>query len=460
MVVRGPLRARLQLAITLSVLLFGGLNILLVGRITYSALRAEQDRRLNFVVRLLAQRAAQPLLIDDDLAVQKLLEESRRLDPDLVAISVTGPSGDLIAMSKSETSNPSSPRREAIADILGGRLGQVHAGVEEASLRSTTGKVLSVIAMMVLGFLATGVVGAVLIARSITKPIEHLVTFASTFRLDRPLPELDVRSEDEIAQLAEHLESATRQLQQFHLAARAQERHLARVEHLATVGMLAAGVAHEINNPLAGIRTSVERLLRHTKDPRDAERYGSVLRDAIARIERAVKGTLTFARAAEVNLAPARLQDCLERALELAAPRLEEIRAILTQSVAADLPEVTADAAQITQVLLNLILNACDAITEGGRITITSSREENFAVVSVSDSGPGVAAEIREKIFSPFFTTKAPGKGTGLGLAVSRTALREMGGDLSLAAGNGEGACFEIRLPWAERTFDGANSPR
>ncbi len=458
MPVERPLRARLQLAITLAVLVFGGLNVALVGRITYQELRGEQDRRLTFIAKLLAQRATRPVLTDDNLALQKLVEESRTLDPDLAYIVVRGTRGTVLAQSASREALehlPGSSRRddvhaayrEAVEGILDGQAGEVRVGIEEATLRSLLAHILRVIALMVLAFLVTGVVAAAVLARTVTRPIERLVAFASDVRLEGDLAPLEVGSHDEIAELARHLEEVAHRLQRLHGEARLRDRELARVEHLATVGMLAAGVAHEINNPLAGIRTAIERLLRHTRDPQEAERYGTVLRDAIARIERAVRGTLTYARASDVRVAPTRLAEIVERALELAGNRLEEKRIALVRSIPHDLPRVQSDAAQLVQIVLNLILNACDAMAPGGELRLRGHREEDVVVVDVCDSGPGVAPDLREKVFNPFFTTKPLGEGTGLGLAVSRTGLREMGGDLWLEPSPSGGACFRLRLP-------------
>lgn len=473
MKVARPLRARLQLAITLAVLVFGSLNVVLVGRITYQALRAEQDRRLLFVARLVAQGAARPLLVDDHLALQKLLDESRALDADLAYVavfdarkgSVTTSAGPEAARWLETRESPSAPPagrpyREAVEKIMDGRLGEVHVGVEETSLRATLGRILTVISLMVLAFLAAGVAGAALVARTVTKPVERLVSFASTVRLEGGLPRLEMTSGDEIAELAAHFESDAQRLQHLHAEAKARERDLARVEHLATVGMLAAGVAHEINNPLAGIRASVDRLLRQAKAPADAERYGAVLRDAISRIERTVKETLTFARASEVHVAPTSLAAAIERSLGLAAPRLERSRVSLTQFLPTDLPLVRADAAQLVQIVLNLILNACDAMPGGGELTLRSSHDDRVVRLEVSDTGLGVPNELAERIFDPFFTTKPQGQGTGLGLAVSRAGAREMGGDLVLASSGARGACFRLTLAVATKGDDATHPAR
>lgn len=472
MAVERPLRARLLIALTAGVLLFGSLNVGLVGRIAHDALRAEQDRRLAFAARLLAQRAVRPLLVDDRLDLQKLLEESRSLDPDLAFLAVYGRHGERLAASggavalgeidvrlRAGGAGAPSRYREAIEPILEGQLGEVHVGVEETHLRAVLGRIVGTIAAMVLAFLGAGVVAAALLARSVTRPIEQLVRFASAFRLEGSLPPLDVNGRDEVAALAEHLERSARHLQELHAETRQREREMSRVEHLATVGMLAAGAAHEINNPLAGIRTSIERLLRQLPDPVAAERYGSVLRDAVGRIERAVRGMLGFARAAEVVPRSMHLADAIERAVTLAAPRIEEQRAALFRDLPPDLPPVSADPSQLTQVVLNLVLNACDAMPRGGQVRVAANRVGPEVALTVSDSGPGVPPEIADRIFDPFFTTKPTGKGTGLGLAVSRAAVREMGGELHLLPPGAGGAVFEIRLPVAKGEADGQSPP-
>ena len=469
MAVERPLRARLQIAITAAGLLVGILNVALVGRLTYPALRNEQDRRLAFVARLLAQGAARPLLVDDHLDLQKLLEETRRLDRELAYLVVVDRHGVRIAQSASDEalavlastdarSAPDPARfREAVEPIMDGRFGQIHVGVDETGLRQTLFRIVGVIAAMVLGFLLVGVAAAALVARSVTRPIERLVEFASAVRLEGPLPSLAIGGQDEIAELGRHYQESAGQLQRLHGEARRRDRELARVEHLAVVGTLAAGVAHEINNPLAGLRTALERLLKLVNDPAAAERYGTVLREAIARIERTVQGVLRFARATEVHVGPVDVDDAVERALELAGPRLEEGRIGLVREVERGLPAVSADGTILTQVVLNVVLNACDAMPERGEIVLRAIREGETVVLAITDAGPGVPPEIASKIFDPFFTTKPPGQGTGLGLAVSRAGIRESGGDLELVESGGPGASFRITLPVANRRSRGAD---
>ena len=466
--VERPLRARLQIAITAAVLLFGVLNVALVGRIAYTALRSEQDRRLTFVARLLAQRAARPLLVEDHLDLQKLLEETRTLDRELAYVAVVDRHGSLIARAGSDqalaelASGHRGPGldttrfREAVEPIMEGRLGQIHVGVDETGLRQTLFRIVGVIAAMVLGFLLVGVAAAALVARTVTRPLERLVAFASGVRLEGPLPALSLGGRDEIAELGHHFQETAGQLQTLHGESRRRDRELSRVEHLAVVGTLAAGVAHEINNPLAGLRTALERLLKLVKDPAAADRYGTVLRDAIARIERTVQGVLRFARATEVHVGPVSLEEAVQRALELAGPRLEEGRIGLVRDIPPDIPPVSADGTILTQVVLNVVLNACDAMPDGGEIRLRAWREGDEAVLLISDAGTGIPPEIAAKIFDPFFTTKPPGKGTGLGLAVSRAGIRESGGDLELLQGGGAGASFRIRLPLVKGESHGA----
>jgi signal transduction histidine kinase len=150
------------------------------------------------------------------------------------------------------------------------------------------------------------------------------------------------------------------------------------------------------------------------------------------------------------------LDEAVQRALELAGPRLDEGRVGLVLEIPPGLPPVSADGAILTQVVLNVVLNACDATPEGGEVVLRARVEGDEVVLVISDAGTGVSPEVAAKIFDPFFTTKPPGKGTGLGLAVSRAGIRESGGDLELLPVGGPGASFRIRLPLVKGESHGA----
>jgi len=165
----------------------------------------------------------------------------------------------------------------------------------------------------------------------------------------------------------------------------------------------------------------------------------------VTRIERAVRGMLEFSRAGEVTLGRVVVPEVVEQSLRLAAPRLEERRISVVQNLPSELPAALADGGQLSQVILNLILNACDAMPEGGVLTISGGTTGRRLWLEVADTGCGVPEELGERIFLPFVTSKPAGAGTGLGLAVSRAAIREMGGNLQLVTVP-VGACFRIEL--------------
>ncbi len=220
-------------------------------------------------------------------------------------------------------------------------------------------------------------------------------------------------------------------------------------EKLTAMGSLLAGVAHELNNPLAivmGRASLLEEKTEGTPLHADAAR----IRDAAERCGRIVRTFLNMARSRPAQHAPVQLNDLVRAAADMLGYTLRSHGIEVDLRLAADLPEVQADGDQIGQVVLNLIVNAQQALAQHGgprRITVLSGLDGAGSVcLRVADSGPGVPADVRDKIFDPFFTTKADGKGTGLGLSVSRSIARDHGGDLLLEDGPG-GARFCLRLP-------------
>ncbi len=214
------------------------------------------------------------------------------------------------------------------------------------------------------------------------------------------------------------------------------EAEVRKAERLAALGRLSAGVAHEIRNPLAGIRTTAE-LLRGRLQRADTElvRFADVILEETERLDRIVGSLLQFARPAPPRRQDIRPDELLERALRLAAGRASERGVRLRHRPGPDLPELSGDRDQLLQVLLNLLLNAVDATPQGGEVTLAADADADEVRLVVEDGGEGVPATLRERVFDPFFTTK-PG-GTGLGLSISQNILRQHGGRLRLERPDG-----------------------
>jgi two-component system NtrC family sensor kinase len=222
-------------------------------------------------------------------------------------------------------------------------------------------------------------------------------------------------------------------------------------EKLASLGRMAAGVAHEINSPLTGIVTFGHLLLKKFPQGSEEREDVEVIIDQANRCSNIIKGLLGFARASAAEKAPSNVNDILDRSLNIVRNKADFFNIRIMTNFDEALARVKADSSQLQQVFLNMIMNAADAIEEKGTITITTRniREEGteFIEVEFHDTGPGISDENLEKLFEPFFTTKPVGKGTGLGLAVSHGIIQDHGGRIIVRTKLGKGTSFFIRLP-------------
>ena len=223
---------------------------------------------------------------------------------------------------------------------------------------------------------------------------------------------------------------------------------------LATVGTLAAGVAHDINNPLTVISARSELLLarlQKLEQSPDIDKTISGIQDVhkmAARISTIVSQLLSHARRSE-DLADVRLDRLIDEALPLLERKLEKKNVTLVKEYEQK-PKVHVVAGQLEQVFMNLVGNALDAIPELGTITLGCTEEEGVAIAFIKDTGTGIPQHVLDRIFEPFFTTKEVGKGTGLGLFICHKIVTDHGGELSVESKEGEGTTFWIRLPVAE----------
>jgi signal transduction histidine kinase len=223
---------------------------------------------------------------------------------------------------------------------------------------------------------------------------------------------------------------------------------LVRSEKLATVGRLAAGVAHEIGNPLGAVSGYAE--LARARLPPDADpRIGDALERIAAaaeRIDRIVRDLLDFARPTTLEVLPVGLESAVDAAVRLAAvqSRFKGVDVVL--DLPSDLPPVLADERHLSQVVLNLLLNAGDAMEGKGQVAVGARRRGGLVELTVSDTGPGITAQDLPRVFDPFFTTKEPGQGSGLGLSICHSIVESMGGTIDATSPPGGGAAFVVRL--------------
>jgi C4-dicarboxylate-specific signal transduction histidine kinase len=230
---------------------------------------------------------------------------------------------------------------------------------------------------------------------------------------------------------------------------------LLQAEKLAALGQTISGVAHELNNPLATILTWAERLSQGPVDDKTRRGLGTILSES-ERAAKIVRNLLTFARKRQSTRSMVDLNHVVRETLALRSYEQRVTNINVVDGLSVGLPHVFADAHQIQQVLLNLMINAEQAMLGAngrGTLTVRSwyDRDRESIVIEINDDGPGVAEELQPKIFDPFFTTKEVGKGTGLGLTVAYAIVQEHGGRIRLASQRGEGASFSSSCQSVER---------
>jgi len=321
--------------------------------------------------------------------------------------------------------------------------------------------------VVVLAAVLATALGGLLLARTVARPVDRILEAAARLASIEGLPVLGegsglglsravVAFERTAAALEEERSRLAGKVDELTLADRAlDDAHasLARSERLATVGRLAAGLAHEIGNPLGAISGYVEIARSRLTPGADPDLVAAVGRiaEAAARIDQTIRGLLDFARPAAPRIAPLDLAAVLATSVRLACVQDRFRHVEVETRLPPGLPPVLADEHQLGQVLLNLLLNAGDAMRGEGRVLLSAAAIEVGGAVElvVSDAGPGIAEAHLPRLFDPFFTTKDPGEGTGLGLAISHRIVESMGGTLTAANGSPRGAVFTVRLPGA-----------
>ncbi|MBN2061217.1 MAG: cache domain-containing protein [Deltaproteobacteria bacterium] len=340
---------------------------------------------------------------------------------------------------------------EPIVDLYGKRIGILGVGVlEEKYVDIRRNTLLLFILVTVAGMLlATGL--GYFVSHKITKPIKHLIRASKQVSEGSLTPDIGPMSNDEIGVLQRAFKEMVAAMGRRRASS---ESKLIQSEKQASIGRLAAGVAHEVNNPLTGVLTYTHMLLRREDISDDVRDDLKTIADATDRVRKIVKDLLDFSRQTEINRESIDINILAKSAISLIEKQALVKGVNIRFDEGTDLPTVTLDRSQFQSVILNILLNALDATEEGGEITIstgvslsTSEERRRGVEIVIEDTGCGMTPQILDRIFDPFFSTKDEGKGTGLGLSVSLGIVQRHGGTIKVKSEIDKGSAFFIWVP-------------
>lgn len=290
------------------------------------------------------------------------------------------------------------------------------------------------------------IVFAVAFVRGFTRPVNELLT--ATRRLKAG--DLGYR----IGRLSDEYGEVASSFNEMAASLKAHFERMQWAEQLVVMGELAGGLAHEIKNPLAGMQTSIDYFLDDTDLSDENRTVARRMSDQVRRIEQLMKSLLNYAKPPKPSPVPVDMNQAIDSAIGLALkhplfrrPRGEEIS--VSRSFEQGLPATFADPVQLQQIFVNLMLNSADAMPNGGSLSVRTeaTKDREYVLAHISDTGEGIGPDVGEKIFNPFFTTKA--QGTGLGLSISRRLIEQQGGGICAKNAPQGGAVFTITLPAA-----------
>jgi signal transduction histidine kinase len=463
-----PLRLRILLTLLVPLAVYAPVTVAIVYRAVSTAISEHVDARGVALASQLAAVTVDELLTGERYAAERRMVDVVSSQQDIAYAFVVGSNNAVVAHTFPDgfpldlLAAHTAPRNgraalhvqlggrevhDLVAPVLGGVAGHVHVGVSTSSAVVTSREVLSRLSLVGVGVVLTGLFVTFALSSRVLRRIQRVEGAAQAIGEGNLNARVADPSQDEIGRLGTAFDHMAERLAAANADREKTFQKLAHSEKLWAVGRLAAGVAHEINNPLSGVLHCVEALQKNDRDEAKRRVYYGLVTDGVTRAQRVVRQLLEYSKEHELEAAEVHLGDLLPRVLGMLAPALEQARVQVDFESAAELPTIRADAHALEQVFLNLVLNAADAMPSGGEIEVSLRHAGDFVVVRVEDDGCGIGPESLGKIFDPFYTTKAGHGGSGLGLSVSLGIVERHGGRIEVESEPGEGTAFEVFLP-------------
>ncbi|MFC1883130.1 ATP-binding protein [Thermodesulfobacteriota bacterium] len=357
-------------------------------------------------------------------------------------------------------------KRTIGAITIGGDLDPIYKALRDSERTALIYIALNTLVLVVFGIY--------LLSRSVIKPIHKLISITDKFEAGEPFPSLGENQGNEIGQLSlslnlmlkrleenkQELKEHISTLENANLELKKAQMEIVKSEKLASVGRLATGVAHEIGNPVGIILGYLELLRAEGLSQEEKNDFLDRIESEVTRVSKIIKQLLDFSRPASKRPEPTHAHDVLRETVEMLKPQPMMSHMEIVEDLKSSEDEILVDPDQLKQVFLNIILNASDAMKEGSHgeneksektLTIRSEKVGGLLEISFEDTGPGIPDEVIPQIFDPFYTTKEPGMGTGLGLSVSYRIIETLGGTIKAKSEPGKGgATIIIDIPLIE----------
>ena len=367
-------------------------------------------------------------------------------------LSAPGSRGHTSAGNTTATDERQMPACKPLRDPDGRIVATLYAAASEDGYTTTRRKAVLLFSSATAGCMALALALSFALSGAILRPLRELTNAVSQLSSGNVDYRIKIDSRGPLSELAETFNRMTDSIKERDEQIKKDAEEMMEAKRLATLGQLAAGVAHEINNPLGGITVYAHLLMEDlpADDPR-AEEVGKIIHEA-DRCKKIVKGLLDYSRQTGTHKEQAEINSVVVAAANLVAQQEILRNVTLARKLSSGLPAVRIDVSQIEEVFTNIILNAAEVMDGEGEVEVetTLSADGNRVVVSISDTGPGIPPESLERIFDPFFSSKQSGHGTGLGLAISYGIVENHDGSITARNNAARGATFVVELPVAK----------
>lgn len=485
-----PLFWKFTFAIILIVAFFGAVNLYFINYSTYKSFENELNRHGFVTGRNLAMQSVDFILYEDIISLNKNVTELKNIDPGIAYVFITDTENKVIAHSFDSyvpkgliNVNLPGVDKEKVAlffekdskrnihdylvPILKGELGNVRIGLFEDVFFSNFKATSRFFLIMVIVFLFLGLLGAFIFSHIITLPIKNIIKKAELIQLDKTEEVLIILPEkienkyilyfsDELNILTEKFNEMILRLHNALNELNLAQKTLVQTEKMSAIGTLSAGIAHEINNPIAGIKNCLRRIEDSPNNLEQQKKYIELMKGAVNKIELVVTGLLNFSRKHNLIFENQNFISIIESVLLLSSFELKKSKISVVKDFAPENRFISGSKNHLEQIVLNLLINSIDAINEkklsepdlSGEILLKIVHLEEFSKFSIEDNGIGIPPEKTKFLFDPFFTLKKIKQGTGLGLSVTYNIVKQHNGKIEVSPKDGGGIKFSVYLPY------------